>query len=80
MYAGINNIKIGKKVNTILQIYASIDFVYTKYIQNRLVGKIPTPLDVADGNITIVITHHAAYFTDDLQADLQFGSGVRDRN
>ena len=24
--------------------YASIDFVYTKYIQNRLVGKNPTPL------------------------------------
>ena len=43
-------------------------------------GKIPTPLDVADGNITIVITHHAIYFTDDLQADLQFGSGVKNRN
>ena len=40
-------------------------------------GKIPTPLDVADGNITIVITHHAIYFTDDLQADLQFGSDIK---
>jgi len=47
--------------------------VHTKSLD----GKNPHALDVADGNITIVITHHAVYFTDDLQADLQFGSDIK---